>query len=124
MSIAPTGSVEDSYRIREDGGIVRIEILTPRLPEELGEVLLGEAVLRHWASMVIDCSRVEFLSSLGLGALIRLDRQLRPTGGRLRLSGLNAHLREFFSITRLDRVLLISDDEADSSGRPRSARDG
>jgi anti-anti-sigma factor len=112
MGIAPTGSVEDSYRVSEHDGVVHIEILAPKLPEALGVILMGEATVRRWSSVVLDCSRLEFLSSLGLGALIRLDRQLRPTGGRLRLCGLNPHLREFFAITRLDRVMLIADDEA------------
>ncbi|WP_169976743.1 STAS domain-containing protein [Tautonia rosea] len=114
MNAAPAGSVEGTYRVIERDGFVEIELLTPKLPEELGAALIDEAMVRRWSCLVLDCSQVEFLSSLGLGALIRLDRQLRPTGGRLKLCGLNPHLREFFAITRLDRVLQISDSEPDA----------
>lgn len=112
MSTAPEERVEGTYRVIEHEGIVQIELLTARLPEELGKALIEEAIVRRWSCLVLDCSQVEFLSSLGLGALIRLDRQLRPSGGRLRICGLNPHLREFFAITRLDRVMLIADCEA------------
>ena len=112
MSTAPAERVEGTYRVIEHDGIVQIELLTPKLPEELGAALIKEAMVRRWSTLVLDCSQVEFLSSLGLGALIRLDRQLRPLGGRLSICGLNPHLREFFAITRLDRVMLISDCKA------------
>lgn len=112
MSLAPARSVKDSYRVCQQDGFVQIVLLTPKLPEDLGAALIEEAMVRRWSDLVLDCSQVEFLSSLGLGSLIRLDRQLRPSGGRLRLCGLNPHLREVFAITRLDRVMLISDDDA------------
>lgn len=107
MGIATHERAAGLYRVIEHDDLVEAEILCPKLPEELCAAMIEEASARGWTRLVVDCSSVLFLTSLGLGALIRLDRQLRPSGGRLRLFGLQPDLRELFEITRIDRVVQI-----------------
>lgn len=65
-------------------------------------------------SLVLDFSRVEFISSAVLNKLIVLDRTTQEMGGRLVLCGLSRSLRDLFSMTRLDQVFLIVDDEEEA----------
>lgn len=60
---------------------------------------------------VLDFSRVEFISSAVLNRLIVLDRAISSMGGKLVLCGLSSSLRDLFSMTRLDQVFRIVDDQ-------------
>ncbi|QDV33500.1 STAS domain-containing protein [Tautonia plasticadhaerens] len=117
MGVATPEHDAGLYRVVEHGDVVEAAILCRNLPEGLCEALIEQATTRGWSRLMIDCSEVYFLTSLGLGALIRLDRLLRPSGGRLRLFGLKPDLRELFEITRIDRVVQIceSREQANSS---------
>jgi anti-anti-sigma factor len=53
----------------------------------------------------LDFRDVRFVTASGLGQLVVLHQVLRARGGRLTLTGLSAHLREVFEVTRLTRVL-------------------
>ena len=61
--------------------------------------------------LVIDFSKVEFLSSSVLGLLIKISKKIYETAGELRLCCINAKIDEIFKITRLDRVFQISPDK-------------
>jgi anti-sigma B factor antagonist len=110
MGVATSAPGSGLYRVVQHDDFVEVELLSPKLPEELCEALIEDASNRGWSRLLLDCSHLIFLSSLGLGALIRLDRRLRPSGGRLRLFGLSPDLRELFEITRIDRVVQLCDD--------------
>jgi anti-sigma B factor antagonist len=58
--------------------------------------------------LVLDFSRVEFLSSQAIGIVIGLNRRLSALpNSKLLLCGVNGKLTELLRITRLDRVLTI-----------------
>ena len=52
---------------------------------------------------------VEYLDSSGLGALVRLQRQVNSRSGSLELRGLQPAIRGLIQLTRLDRVFAIAD---------------
>lgn len=60
--------------------------------------------------LVIDCQRIDFMDSMGLGALISLLRRVRTQAGDIKLSGLNKEVRSVFEITRLHRLFDICSD--------------
>jgi anti-sigma B factor antagonist len=55
--------------------------------------------------IVVDLSRVEFIDSSGLGALVGGLKSTRVVGGDLRISGVPENVRKVLSLTNLDRVL-------------------
>jgi anti-sigma B factor antagonist len=55
------------------------------------------------ARVAIDLSRVDFLDSSGLGSLVSLLREVRPTGDVV-LYGANASVAEILRLTHLDQV--------------------
>ena len=69
----------------------------------------GEGALAERASsdLVLDFSRVAFLSSGALGKLVTLDRKTRAAGGSLKLRNVRPELLDVFHVTKLDRLFQI-----------------
>ncbi len=57
--------------------------------------------------VVVDCSRLEYISSAGLGVLLKTQKRLMAAQGRLRLVGLNRHLLDIFQYSGLDQVFEV-----------------
>lgn len=67
-----------------------------------------EAEIRVGADVVsLDLTEVGFVSSVGLGALLRLVSRVRSSGGQLALVAASDAVIEMLRVTRLDRVLPV-----------------
>lgn len=64
--------------------------------------------------LVIDFAQVAHMSSAALGALIKLDNEVRPKNGMLGLSSITAQILTVFKITKLDRHLHLYATPADA----------
>lgn len=73
--------------------------------QQFQDALLAAISSPQGGSVAIDMTRVDFLSSVGLRALMVGHKQCQTTGGKLALFGFTAVVREVFSITRFDAVL-------------------
>ena len=60
--------------------------------------------------LVIDCSNVTFVDSMGLGVLISLLRRARSHQGDVKMASLTDDVRTVFEITRLHRLFDICAD--------------
>jgi len=56
--------------------------------------------------VVLDLSRVDFLDSSGLGAVVAMMKMAGP-GRRVELAGLTPTVEKVFRLTRMDRVFTI-----------------
>ncbi|NYS23649.1 STAS domain-containing protein [Rhodobacteraceae bacterium 2376] len=67
-----------------------------------------EALAEPGAPVILDMSRVDFLDSSGLGAVVAVMKLL---GGdrRLELSGLTPNVAKVFRLTRMDTVFTLHD---------------
>lgn len=63
--------------------------------------------------VVLDMSRVAFLDSSGLGAIVAVMKALAPDR-RLELSGLTVNVQKVFRLTRMDSVFTIHPSVPDS----------
>jgi anti-anti-sigma factor len=91
-------------------------------PTETGEVLLSgrfdaaqvdraDAVLGHLQSTTrIDFSGLEYISSAGLGCLLKAQKRLALSGHMLILIRMNKLVRDIFRMARLEVVFRIDDD--------------
>ncbi len=61
--------------------------------------------------MVVDFSKVKFLSSQMLGLLVDVWRRLGVYGGHLVISGINPQLNRVFKITNLDKIFEFAADK-------------
>jgi len=55
----------------------------------------------------LDCARLEYISSAGLGVLLKTQKRLLGSGGKLRLAGLSPHLRDIFVYSGFDQLFEI-----------------
>ncbi len=60
--------------------------------------------------VALDLSKVSFLPSLSLGALVVLLQSLKKRGQKLILVGPQSSVREVLAMTRLDKLFEIRDD--------------
>ena len=57
--------------------------------------------------IVVDLHRIDWMGSMGVGALIRDLISVRNVGGDLRLAQLTSKLKSLFKITKLASIILI-----------------
>jgi anti-sigma B factor antagonist len=60
--------------------------------------------------LILDFSKVQFLSSAVLGLLIRISKKVYETDGQLKLCSINPKIYKIFKITRLTKIFDIYDD--------------
>ena len=58
-------------------------------------------------AVTLDCSRLEYISSAGLGVLLKTQKRLMASAGGLRLAGVNRHLRDIFQYSGFDQIFEI-----------------
>ncbi len=63
--------------------------------------------------VILDLSRVEFLDSSGLGAIVGVMKMLGPERP-LEIAGLTSAVRKLFRLTRMDTVFTIHDSPPDT----------
>jgi anti-anti-sigma factor len=56
---------------------------------------------------MVDFKGLEYISSAGLGALIKTYARLKDSGNSIRLVNMNKHIKEVFRISALDKVFII-----------------
>lgn len=61
--------------------------------------------------VVLECHGLEYLSSAGLGVLLKTHKRLTTHGGRLRLVGVRAALRDIFAYSGFDQIFEIESTE-------------
>jgi anti-anti-sigma factor len=61
--------------------------------------------------VTLDCSRLEYISSAGLGVLLKTQKRLMASAGKLKLAGVNRHLRDIFQYSGFDQIFEIEPSE-------------
>ena len=56
---------------------------------------------------VIDMSFLEYISSAGLGVLLRTHKRLMGAGGGVKLINVNRHINDIFTYSGFDRLFEI-----------------
>ena len=62
------------------------------------------------SKIIIDCRRVEYISSIGLGSLVALQARLRKKGGEVKLAGIYGLAADAIRLVHLDKLLNIYGD--------------
>jgi len=81
-------------------------VLTGRL--DAAQAAAAQAFLdREQGLVTLDCRGLEYISSAGLGVLLKTQKRLMASGGKLRLTGVTRHLRDVFQYSGFDQILEI-----------------
>lgn len=107
---------ETPLLVREQEGVVMIsfgqsriagELLIQQLGNQLHELVPRAAVNRK---LLLDFSGVEFMSSLMIGQILRVQKQCRQSEIHLKLCSLSLNVLEVFKITGLTKLMEIHPD--------------
>ena len=82
--------------------------------QEFGQELYDLVERDGKKKIVLNFANVEFLSSAALGKLIGFDKRVKQHGAELILSNIRPEIYEVFAITKLTKLFVIRDDEADA----------
>ena len=98
---------------QEQAGDVAIVKLVGRLDSNAAQAA-EESFARVLASgaphLVVDMSKLEYISSAGLRVLLVMAKKMQQAEGKIVLFGLVANVREVFSISGFDRIFAIQSD--------------
>jgi anti-sigma B factor antagonist len=82
--------------------------------QEFGQELYDLVEREGRKKIVLNFGNVEFLSSAALGKLIGFDKRVKQHKAELILSNIRPEIYEVFAITKLTKLFVIKDDEADA----------
>ncbi|WP_431622416.1 STAS domain-containing protein [Enterobacter hormaechei] len=94
-----------------------VNIMTPSVRRLDASVAAGfkEAIAREIGedrkSLIVDFSKIDFIDSSGLGALVSLLKMMNGKG-EMMLCALNPGIRNMFTLTHMDRIFRICPDRA------------
>lgn len=89
-----------------DAGGDGVVVLTGRL--DAAQCPKAQAFLDGVNGVVtLDCRGLEYLSSAGLGVLLKTQKRLLAASGKVRLTGVNRHLQDIFRYSGFDRIFEI-----------------
>ncbi|MFG0292811.1 MAG: STAS domain-containing protein [Phycisphaerales bacterium JB065] len=95
-------------------GVLIVRLKGPGLSEqEVASVLSdlnADAPSQHWR-IALDLTKVEFLASAGIGALINIHRSCSTGGGGLAMFGVNDNIEQVFKITKMNKFFTITKDQ-------------
>jgi anti-sigma B factor antagonist len=57
--------------------------------------------------IIVDCSGLEYISSHGLGVLVRLHKRMKQHDGDVKIASAKSPLMDVLRLARLDRLLAI-----------------
>jgi anti-sigma B factor antagonist/stage II sporulation protein AA (anti-sigma F factor antagonist) len=86
-----------------------------RLEQALAPVL--DTADPHMSALVLDFSRVDYISSMGLRVLLMAAKQLRKRNARIAVAALQPVVAEIFGIARFSHVLEVFPDVRTALGQ-------
>ncbi len=88
---------------QDDAGIIHLKgMFVAGKSQEAEKILNGIT-----ESKVLDFRNLKYISSSGLGILIKVQRGLDASGDKLKIINASDHIRELFTVTRFDLIFDI-----------------
>ncbi len=104
--------------INDSNGVAIVDFVDSQLMfatnvvDEVGDELHSLISDHGYAKIVLDFSNVQYLSSMMLAKLAKLEKHIEIAKGKLKICGLGPILKDTFRIGHFDRVFDIYDDVA------------
>jgi anti-anti-sigma factor len=75
---------------------------------DASQAAVAQSFLDGVAGIVtLDCSGLDYISSAGLGVLLKTQKRLLGSSGKLRLLGIKPHLLDIFVYSGFDQIFEI-----------------
>lgn len=82
---------------------------------EFGREVLHFVEKNPRLNLLLSLEHVDYLSSAVLTELLRINKAVQEQNGQLRICAIAPTIREIFQITNLDKLFVLSDEDADSN---------
>jgi len=76
--------------------------------------MLSDLLQKGHIRLALDFSNVRFVSSAGLGAILRVQQEASKSGGQIRLFSLPKNVRNVFVIAGFDKIIPMVDQLEDA----------
>ncbi len=86
------------------------QVVDSTLVQDFGDEIVKFFEDRPHSHLLLNFSKVDFMSSAMLTELLRINDTVRRQRGSMRICGLRKQMREIFTITKLDNMFHIEDD--------------
>jgi anti-sigma B factor antagonist len=102
--------------VNDMNGVAVVDFVNSRLMfaaevvEEIGEELNGLLKDRGYTKILLDFSNVQYVSSMMLAKLAKLEQQVEHVKGQLKFCGLGPILKDAFRIGHFERVFAVYND--------------
>jgi len=105
----------DVLIIAADGGLDR------HTSKEFAERIL-ELIEGGITKIIIDCAKLTYISSWGLGVLLRLHKRAKNAGGEVKIANVHSRIVEILNLTHLNKIFGVYPDvnRARLDFRPKS----
>ena len=88
---------------QDDKGIIHLKGMFVAGQSQQAENILNGIT----ESTELDFRNLKYISSSGLGILIKVQRRLDPSGDKMKIVNASDHIREMFTLTRFDLIFDI-----------------
>jgi anti-anti-sigma factor len=85
-------------------------VLSGKLDEENCNYLLDcvkEEILEGRTKLILDCGQLNYVSSMGLGMLVRIHSRMKKLGGDVKLAAVQSTVSKILSVVGLNRIFQI-----------------
>ncbi|MBU1084388.1 MAG: STAS domain-containing protein [Candidatus Omnitrophota bacterium] len=94
--------------------VVRVEgnvdiITSPEFKKYLDKIAVSGS-----KTIVVDLGKVDYMDSSGLATLVEAYKNIKRSGGAIKLLKLSSKVKGLFEITKLDKLFQIFEDEGDA----------
>lgn len=115
MSGKDESLVDFNVRGRVRIGVIRTSsVLSANNVADFGVEVLNYIEQHPGLALLLSFEKVDYLSSAVLTELLRINKKINETKGRLHLCAVSKTIKEIFSITNLDRVFVLHEDGVDT----------
>ncbi len=90
-------------------GIILDGSITTTTSEQFNQAVQNHLDQGH-TKIILDCRRVDYITSFGLGSLVALQSRLKKRGGEVKLAGLYGLAADTIRLVGLDKLLNIYPD--------------
>ncbi|MCE9531489.1 MAG: STAS domain-containing protein [Planctomycetes bacterium] len=68
---------------------------------------IKDEILEGHNKLILDCGRLEFISSMGLGMLVRVNSRMKKLGGDVKLADVRSAVSHLLGVVGLNRIFQI-----------------
>jgi anti-sigma B factor antagonist len=93
-------------KVGKDKDILAV-VVSGNLDENNGNYLLDcvkEEILEGSKKLVLDCSHLNYISSMGLGVLVRVHSRMNKIGGDVKLAGIQGAVANIMNVIGFNRL--------------------